>query len=151
MIASNQPEQFDWAVNDRLDEMVEFALPGEVERERILLQYFREFIVDPATSGARRQRLKLADFDWISKLKAIAKQTKGMSGRELSKLVFGWQVSGGDQILELVLDLSFSIPGQCLCLRGRGAHSGDDRQQHGRSCAPAQEEDGMAEHGESNY
>ena len=27
--ASNQPEQFDWAVNDRIDEMVEFALPGE--------------------------------------------------------------------------------------------------------------------------
>lgn len=28
VIASNQPEQFDWAVNDRLDQMVEFELPG---------------------------------------------------------------------------------------------------------------------------
>ena len=27
--ASNQPEQFDWAINDRIDEMVEFELPGE--------------------------------------------------------------------------------------------------------------------------
>ena len=26
--ASNQPEQFDWAINDRIDEMVEFSLPG---------------------------------------------------------------------------------------------------------------------------
>ena len=26
--ASNQPEQFDWAINDRIDEMVEFELPG---------------------------------------------------------------------------------------------------------------------------
>ena len=25
--ASNQPEQFDWAINDRIDEMVEFKLP----------------------------------------------------------------------------------------------------------------------------
>ncbi len=63
-----------------------------MERERILLQYFREFIVEPATSRSRRQRLKLVDFDWINKLKTIAKQTEGMSGRELSKLVFGWQV-----------------------------------------------------------
>ena len=23
-----QPEQFDWAINDRIDEMVEFSLPG---------------------------------------------------------------------------------------------------------------------------
>lgn len=28
VVASNQPEQFDWAVNDRLDELVEFKLPG---------------------------------------------------------------------------------------------------------------------------
>jgi ATPase family AAA domain-containing protein 3A/B len=29
-VASNQPEQFDWAVNDRLDELIEFDLPGRV-------------------------------------------------------------------------------------------------------------------------
>lgn len=28
IVASNQPEQFDWAVNDRLDQMIEFDLPG---------------------------------------------------------------------------------------------------------------------------
>lgn len=28
IVASNQPEQFDWAINDRLDELVEFTLPG---------------------------------------------------------------------------------------------------------------------------
>ncbi|KAI1722748.1 ATPase family associated with various cellular activities (AAA) domain-containing protein [Ditylenchus destructor] len=93
IVASNQPEQFDWAVNDRLDEMVEFILPGDQERERILLQYFKEFIAYPATSGSRKQRLKLADFDWIQKMKEVATQTSGMSGRELSKLVFGWQAS----------------------------------------------------------
>lgn len=93
VVASNQPEQFDWAVNDRLDELVEFDLPGEKERERILLQYFKQYIADPATSGSRKQRLKLGDFEWIPKLKEIAKRTAGMSGRELSKLVFGWQAS----------------------------------------------------------
>lgn len=93
VVASNQPEQFDWAVNDRLDELVEFTLPGLVERERILLQYFYQFIAEPATSGSRKQRLKLADFDWAAKCQEIAKKTDGMSGRELSKLVLGWQAS----------------------------------------------------------
>ncbi|CAK5006933.1 unnamed protein product [Meloidogyne enterolobii] len=93
VVASNQPEQFDWAVNDRLDELVEFDLPGDVERERLLLQYFKEYIADPATSGSRRQRLKLGNFEWIPKMQEIAEKTKGMSGRELSKLVFGWQAS----------------------------------------------------------
>uniref|UniRef100_A0A914GZI4 AAA+ ATPase domain-containing protein n=1 Tax=Globodera rostochiensis TaxID=31243 RepID=A0A914GZI4_GLORO len=93
VVASNQPEQFDWAVNDRLDELVEFGVPGGLERERILLQYFKQYIADPATSGSRTQRLKLGNFDWLPKLKHIATLTGGMSGRELSKLVFGWQAS----------------------------------------------------------
>uniref|UniRef100_A0AC34GA53 AAA+ ATPase domain-containing protein n=1 Tax=Panagrolaimus sp. ES5 TaxID=591445 RepID=A0AC34GA53_9BILA len=93
IVASNQPEQFDWAVNDRLDELVEFDLPKQTERERILLQYFDQYIATPATSGARRQRLKLADFDWVGKMHQVSQQTEGMSGRELSKLVFGWQAS----------------------------------------------------------
>jgi hypothetical protein len=110
VVATNQPEQFDWAVNDRLHELVKFDLPSlflpyffpsskikylnsdDLERERILLQYFFEFIAEPATSGSRRQRLKLADFDWVKKVKAIVPQTKGMSGRELSNMVLGWQV-----------------------------------------------------------
>ncbi|CAD6190230.1 unnamed protein product [Caenorhabditis auriculariae] len=93
VVASNQPEQFDWAVNDRLDQLVEFALPGRTERERILLQYFEEHIAKPATSGSRGQRLKLAKFDWIKKCADVADATEGMSGRELSKLVIGWQAS----------------------------------------------------------
>ncbi|VDN50642.1 unnamed protein product [Dracunculus medinensis] len=93
IIASNQPEDFDWAINDRLDQVIEFTLPGMIERERILLQYFSEFIAIPATSGSKKQRLKLVDFDWVKKCAEIAKKTEGLSGRELSKLVLGWQAS----------------------------------------------------------
>jgi ATPase family AAA domain-containing protein 3A/B len=28
VLASNTPEQLDWAINDRLDEMVQFSIPG---------------------------------------------------------------------------------------------------------------------------
>jgi len=44
VLASNTPEQFDWAVNDRLDEMVEFMVPGLEERER-LVNLFKNILV----------------------------------------------------------------------------------------------------------
>lgn len=33
-----------------------------------------------------------ADFDWVKKCNQVAAMTDGLSGRELSKLVVGWQV-----------------------------------------------------------
>ena len=42
VLASNQPDQFDWAINDRLDDLVHFDLPGEEERYRLLKQYFTQ-------------------------------------------------------------------------------------------------------------
>lgn len=53
VLASNTPEQFDWAVNDRLDEMVEFTIPGLEERERLIRLYFDKFVLQPATEGQR--------------------------------------------------------------------------------------------------
>ncbi len=50
-LASNQPEQFDWAINDRIDEMVEFGLPDLAERERMVRLYFDKYILDPASKG----------------------------------------------------------------------------------------------------
>lgn len=45
--ASNQPEQFDWAVNDRIDEMVPFDLPGREERLRMVNLYMKNYLLDP--------------------------------------------------------------------------------------------------------
>ena len=53
VLASNQPEQFDWAINDRIDEMVEFSLPDQYERERMIRMYFDRFVLIPATEGKR--------------------------------------------------------------------------------------------------
>ncbi|KAL7978650.1 hypothetical protein Chor_010693 [Crotalus horridus] len=87
---SNQPEQFDWAINDRIDEMVHFQLPRLEERERLVRMYFDKHILQPATEG--RQRLKLAQFDYGEKCSEIAKLAEGMSGREISQLAVAWQV-----------------------------------------------------------
>lgn len=51
VLASNQPEQFDWAINDRIDEMVNFDLPQLEERERLVRMYFDKHILQPATEG----------------------------------------------------------------------------------------------------
>ncbi|XP_001604876.1 ATPase family AAA domain-containing protein 3A homolog [Nasonia vitripennis] len=91
VLASNTPEQFDWAVNDRLDEMVEFSLPGRDERERLIRLYFDKFVLQPATEGKRR--LKLAQFDYGALCSKMADMTEGMSGRELAKLGVAWQAA----------------------------------------------------------
>uniref|UniRef100_A0A8C4WZ70 ATPase family AAA domain containing 3A n=1 Tax=Eptatretus burgeri TaxID=7764 RepID=A0A8C4WZ70_EPTBU len=91
VLASNQPEQFDWAINDRVDEIVHFALPGLEERERLVRLYFDRYVLQPASQG--KQRLKVAQFDYGQKCSQIAHQTEGMSGREISKLGVAWQAA----------------------------------------------------------
>lgn len=91
VLASNTPEQFDWAVNDRLDEMVEFSLPGREERERLVRLYFDQFVLQPAMEG--RRRLKLAQFDYGLLCSKIASMTEGMSVREIAKLGVAWQAA----------------------------------------------------------
>ena len=53
VLASNQSDQFDWAINDRLDEVIEFGLPTLEERVRLVEHYFKEYVSEPATSGLR--------------------------------------------------------------------------------------------------
>lgn len=85
--ASNQPEQFDWAINDRIDEMVEFTLPGTEERFRMIKQYIDQMLKN-VSDGAKP--ITLGEFD-DSLIHDIVKQTKGYSGREINKLVIAWQ------------------------------------------------------------
>ena len=91
VLASNIPEQFDWAVNDRLDEVVEFQLPSLDERQRLVRLYFDKFVLEPATTG--RKRLKVDQFDYSTVCSTIAEMTEGLSGREISKLGVAWQAA----------------------------------------------------------
>lgn len=91
VLASNQPEQFDWAINDRMDEIVHFSLPDLHERERLVRLYFDSYVLEPSVSKAHRISL-VANFDYTSKCKEIAERIEGLSGREISKIAVGWQV-----------------------------------------------------------
>lgn len=92
VLASNTPEQFDWAVNDRLDEMVEFGLPGKEERERLIMLYFDKYVLTPATQS--KVKLNVEKFDYSALCKQMAEMTAGMSGREIAKLGVAWQAAG---------------------------------------------------------
>lgn len=87
--ASNQPEQFDWAINDRIDEMVEFKLPGEEERIQLILQYFDQYMLKPEV-GSKEVTIENMGEDTI---RLIAKETDGYSGREISKLAIACQAA----------------------------------------------------------
>ncbi|VDM33713.1 unnamed protein product [Hydatigera taeniaeformis] len=92
VLASNQPEQFDWAINDRMDEIVYFNLPKQRERERMIRQYFDLYLLQPSMD--RKQRIHLADdIDYATKCKEVAARTEGLSGRELSKIAIAWQTA----------------------------------------------------------
>jgi len=91
VLASNTPEQFDYAINDRLDEMVEFLLPGLEERERLIRLYFDKFVLQPAAEG--KKRFSVDQFDYGAVCSKMAKICAGMSGREISKLGVSWQAA----------------------------------------------------------
>ena len=90
VLASNTPEQLDFAVNDRVDEMVHFTLPGREERERLVRMYFDKYILQVADK--RGSRLKIAEFDYSKVCSDVATICEGMSGREIAKLASNWQV-----------------------------------------------------------
>lgn len=94
VLASNTPEQLDWAINDRLDEVVEFALPGLEERERLVRMYFEKYVLQPAAEGKRGRRLAVEEMDYGELCSEIAELTGGMSGREIAKLGVAWQAGG---------------------------------------------------------
>lgn len=89
VMASNRPDHLDWAINDRLDEMVEFPLPGLEEREQLLQLYYKIYVADLAEKGD----IQIEEFDSDSVLSDIAARSEGFSGREISKLGIALQAS----------------------------------------------------------
>ncbi|XP_064384993.1 ATPase family AAA domain-containing protein 3-A-like [Halichondria panicea] len=94
VLASNQPDQFDWAINDRLDDLIPFDLPGETERLRMLKLYFSLFVLAPprVTWWKTPKSIPLQEgVDWEREIEQISKNIIGFSGREISKLAISWQ------------------------------------------------------------
>jgi len=89
--ATNQPEQFDDAINDRIDEMVHFGLPARAERRRMIDHYLRKYLLGEGNRG--QTPIRIADSFGDKEVELAADLTEGFSGREISKLAIAWQAA----------------------------------------------------------
>lgn len=88
--ASNQPAQFDEAIMDRIDEMVEFNMPGVDERRKMIVLYIDKYLLNPPNRWARKVQTEGIGNDEIE---AVVRETEGFSGRAISKLAIAWQAA----------------------------------------------------------
>ena len=94
--------------------MVEFPLPGEEERNRLVRLYFEKYVLQPALEGSGGGRkISVEEMDYGKLCTEIAVTARGMSGREIAKLGVAWQAAGyaseagvltRDMIMERVKD-----------------------------------------------
>lgn len=88
--ASNQPSQFDEAILDRIDEMVEFDVPGVDERRRMIAMYIDKYLLNPPNRFARKVEVEgIGD----KEIEQVVHETEGFSGRAISKLAIAWQAA----------------------------------------------------------
>ncbi|NP_001333796.1 AAA-type ATPase family protein [Solanum lycopersicum] len=100
-LATNRPGDLDSAVADRIDEVIEFPLPGEDERFKLIKLYLEKYI---AQAGERKpglfsnlfkkqqQKIEIKGLtDDI--LREAAARMEGFSGREVAKMMAGVQAA----------------------------------------------------------
>ena len=88
--ASNQPSQFDGAIMDRIDEMVEFGLPGAHERKKMIAMYIEKYLLNPPGRWAKKvTAVDIGD----EEIERVVIETEGFSGRAISKLAIAWQAA----------------------------------------------------------
>ncbi|CAN7024310.1 unnamed protein product [Brassica rapa subsp. trilocularis] len=102
VLATNRPGDLDGAVTDRIDEVIEFPLPGEDERFKLLNKYLtgedQKDDKDMKTKWShlfKKQAQKITfEGDLTDQvIREAAKKTEGFSGREIAKLVAGVQAA----------------------------------------------------------
>jgi ATPase family AAA domain-containing protein 3A/B len=87
--ASNQPAQFDPALLDRVDEMVEFDLPGVDERRKMIAMYVDKYLIKPPAWAKPVTTIDIGP----EEIETVVKETDGFSGRAISKLAIAWQAA----------------------------------------------------------
>lgn len=99
VLATNRPGDLDSAITDRIDEVIEFPLPGEEERLKLLNLYLNKYLCDE-TNGSKgglflkkqAQKITIKDLS-EDVLREAAKKIEGFSGREIAKLVASIQAA----------------------------------------------------------
>ncbi|XP_008809212.1 ATPase family AAA domain-containing protein 3-like [Phoenix dactylifera] len=99
-LATNRPGDLDSAVADRIDEVLEFPLPGEEERFKLLKLYLDKYIAKAGDSKPswfnlfRRHQQKIEIKNITDDvIREAAVKTEGFSGREIAKLMASVQAA----------------------------------------------------------
>lgn len=100
-LATNRPGDLDSAVADRIDEVLEFPLPGEDERFKLLKLYLDKYIAQAGEKKSnwfkqlfKRQQQNIEIKGLTDELiREAAARTEGFSGREIAKLMASVQAA----------------------------------------------------------
>ncbi|KAF8405237.1 hypothetical protein HHK36_010138 [Tetracentron sinense] len=94
VLATNRPGDLDSAITDRIDEVIEFPLPREEERVKLLKLYLNRYLSNEDKSESRwgplvkskQQKITIKDIS-EDLIREAARKTEGFSGREIAKLM----------------------------------------------------------------
>ncbi|XP_042005173.1 ATPase family AAA domain-containing protein 3C-like [Salvia splendens] len=100
VLATNRPGDLDSAVTDRIDEVIEFPLPREDERFKLLKLYLTKYLTGEGDKESRwgsfikntPQKITVKDIS-DDVLREAARRTEGFSGREIAKLMASVQAA----------------------------------------------------------
>ncbi|XP_024184095.1 ATPase family AAA domain-containing protein 3C [Rosa chinensis] len=99
VLATNRPGDLDSAITDRIDEVIEFPLPGEEERFKLLKLYLNKYLSGEENTSKwgflyKKQPQKITMKDLSNDvIREAARKTEGFSGREIAKLMAGVQAA----------------------------------------------------------
>ncbi|GAB2282744.1 hypothetical protein Dimus_017283 [Dionaea muscipula] len=100
VLATNRPGDLDGAVTDRIDEVIEFPLPGEEERYKLLKLYLAKYLSNENGNESKfgplfRKRTQKITIKDVSEdvIRNAARKTLGFSGREIAKLMASIQAA----------------------------------------------------------
>ncbi|KAK2657186.1 hypothetical protein Ddye_010238 [Dipteronia dyeriana] len=100
VLATNRPGDLDSAITDRIDEVIEFPLPREEERFKLLKLYLNKYLSDEGENMSKMgfifkkkpQKITIQDLS-EDVIREAAKKTEGFSGREIAKLMASVQAA----------------------------------------------------------
>ncbi|KAI3785297.1 hypothetical protein L1987_44413 [Smallanthus sonchifolius] len=101
VLATNRPGDLDSAITDRIDDVIEFPLPQEEERFKLLKLYLHKYLYkedDKKESkwhslfAKKTQKIVVKDLS-DDVIREAAKKTEGFSGREIAKLIASVQAA----------------------------------------------------------
>ncbi|CAL5369223.1 unnamed protein product [Camellia sinensis] len=101
VLATNRPGDLDSAITDRIDEVIEFPLPREEERFKLLKLYLNKYLSGEDNNSESKwgslfkkstQKITIEDLS-DDMIQEAAKKTEGFSGREIAKLMASVQAA----------------------------------------------------------